>query len=45
MRWHIVGALQCVGVQRIVFGNQAIEPVFQVVASAVVVALLDQQAG
>ncbi len=40
---HVVGALQGVGVQGVIFRYQAIEPVFQVNTGTIVVVFLDQQ--
>ena len=42
---HVVRSLDGMGVERVTFGNQPVQPVLEVDARAVVVVLLDQQAG
>ena len=42
---HVVTALQRMGVKRVVFRHQPVQPVFQINPRAVVVIFLDQQAG
>jgi hypothetical protein len=42
---HIICPLQGMGIERVSFGYQTIQPVFQIYASAIVVIFLNQQAG
>lgn len=45
MRGHVIRPLQCVGIERVVFRHESVQPVLQVDPGAGIVVFLNEQTG